>query len=265
MIISCERIRNIVIDALVKESDGDNLTPDQYVVVDGIINKCVFHKERLEAHRGEVQYYIDNIKDMKEGISFLSMCQDKEDSQWGEHPNCEELLLLGLALDILQYPLPREAWQILPGAVPYIILKNRGVRSLMDKVKIRTGRLLVGNFAYDDEKDVKVWKWAMEIEAPICEGVKKFYINVPFMPNDCVVVSSHIEGQSQFVEMNHRSEGYEDWLEAEFKYCERVKKLLCSQSSETIRIFCAAVEEIDQMEYSQSSFIQKLADTGFIK
>lgn len=265
MIINAKRISEIIMDTLVSEKDGQ-LKPNEYVVVEGVVNSCVLHVARLESHRGEVQYYIDNIENIQEGISFLAMCQDRSGRQWGEHRSCEELLLLGLGLGILEYPVPKEAWCILPGAVPYIILKNRGNRTLVDKLKIRTGRLLVGNFGFREQGDVKVWKWAMEIEAPINDGVEKFYINEPFLPGNAVVVSPHIEGQSQFVAMDYDSEGYDEWLESEFKYCERVKKLLCSQSPETIRMFCAGIDEIDKMEYNTSfSFIQKLADIGFIK
>lgn len=129
MLINTERIEEILVDCLIKESDnvnGECLPYNEFTVVDGIVNKYAFHKNRLESYRDEVQNMVNNLcPELKEGISFLNMCMDKDNNQWGEHRDCENLLCLAIGLDILAYPLPKEVWAFLPGAMPFIVLRNK--------------------------------------------------------------------------------------------------------------------------------------------
>lgn len=54
------------------------------------------------------------------GWSFLNMCMTKDGEQWGEHPNMEELMVLGCGLGLMKLQLPRAVWSSLPGGVPYL-------------------------------------------------------------------------------------------------------------------------------------------------
>lgn len=125
-LINAKRVEEILIDCLIKDSDHINckkLPKNKVVVVEGIANKYAFHRERLESYRGEVQGLINNLSpDIKEGISFLNICIDKENNQWGEQRDCENLICLAIGLEIIRYMLPKEAWFLLPGNVPIIII-----------------------------------------------------------------------------------------------------------------------------------------------
>jgi hypothetical protein len=51
------------------------------------------------------------------------MCQDKEDHQWTDfHQTMDELVCLGTAIGKLEYLMPREMWNVLPGGMPYIVV-----------------------------------------------------------------------------------------------------------------------------------------------
>ena len=125
-LINAKRVEEILIDCLIKDSDHINckrLPKNKVVVVKGIVNNYGFHKERLESYREEVRSLLNNLSpDIKEGISFLNICMDKENNQWGEHRDCENLVCLAIGLEIIRYVLPKEAWFLLPGNVPIIAL-----------------------------------------------------------------------------------------------------------------------------------------------
>jgi len=58
------------------------------------------------------------------GASFLNFVLNKNEHTWTDsYGHAEELLLLGLAIDKIQYAIPRPLWQVLPGSAPYVIIK----------------------------------------------------------------------------------------------------------------------------------------------
>jgi hypothetical protein len=93
----------------------------------GVIHAVVpFNPERLEKHKDEISDLLDQLSDdFKRGMSFLKMPFDKYDYQWGEHTNCEELLILGTAIGRLEFCIGREFWKSLPVGVPYFYLLDR--------------------------------------------------------------------------------------------------------------------------------------------
>ncbi len=94
---------------------------------------------RLGFDSRKLHAQLDNIKSMLEELpldfqappegsgcmSFLRMCMNKDDEQWGEHQNCDELLVLGLATGMCSMPMRREVWASLPGSVPYVAVDTR--------------------------------------------------------------------------------------------------------------------------------------------
>lgn len=42
----------------------------------------------------------------------------------GEQLNVQELMILGLGIGKVVYCLPREVWSVLPGGVPYFMVKK---------------------------------------------------------------------------------------------------------------------------------------------
>jgi len=113
----------------VEEEMSDEALVTTAAVGEGIMNRYGFHPERLESHREEVKELLGELSsDFQEtgggGMSFLNACMDKNERQWGEHINVEMLMSLGLALGLVEYCAPRELWPILPGGMPYFVVKN---------------------------------------------------------------------------------------------------------------------------------------------
>lgn len=98
-----------------------------YMLAEGIGCKVGFHPERLRSTDCAVRTLLANLPtqffEKTGGWSFLNMGNDKEGNQWtGLHRTMEQLLLLGLALGRISYCLPREAWAIYPGGMPYLVI-----------------------------------------------------------------------------------------------------------------------------------------------
>lgn len=123
-LIDANRINEIFYDCLYKDDevvDGKPIVPPTLGA--GIrMNEVGFFPERLEKHREEIEKAVGNLPDMfKEGHSFLNLCIDKEQRQWGEHMNCEQLMALGTAIGKMTLLTPREFWPMLPGGMPYLM------------------------------------------------------------------------------------------------------------------------------------------------
>lgn len=122
-----EKVRNIVTDSLYRSEEvPDGIPRADAVIVDGLVGKMGFHPQRLESHRAEVEAILremspDFFADHGGGATFLNLCMDKNGDQWGEHRNCNDLVVLAIGLRLAKYCLPREMWPALPGGMPYIV------------------------------------------------------------------------------------------------------------------------------------------------
>lgn len=129
-----ERTEKILLDCLFKQNEmteemKNGIIPKDSpaVVVKGIVNTFGFHPQRLESHREEVRTLLNEMPDNFHkskggGWSFLQMCVDKNENQWGEHRNMEQLMCLGIGLKMVEYCLPKEMWSALPGSMPYLVI-----------------------------------------------------------------------------------------------------------------------------------------------
>lgn len=109
------------------ELPADGSPPSGAVLVEGIVRKFGLHPERLDEKRCEIREMLLELPtEFSEGggWSFLKMCVDKNGHQWGEHPDMEELLVLGIATKQAAYCMPRDMWSLLPGGVPYVAVRT---------------------------------------------------------------------------------------------------------------------------------------------
>ena len=119
-ILTANKVNALFMACLFKpEEDTTNHIP-----VKGIVNNVGFHPERLEARREEIEVLLAELPNefMKTGgggMSFLNACMDKQGHQWGEHPSMEQLFQLGMGIGKVTCLLPRDAWAVLPGGMPY--------------------------------------------------------------------------------------------------------------------------------------------------
>lgn len=112
---------NAFMDCLFKE-DKDTTN---HVKVEGITSMFELHPQRLEEKQKLVTALLAELpEEFKEGWSFLNLCITKDGEQWtGMHRICEQLAVMAIGLGLMEYCMPREMWIILPGGVPYLIIK----------------------------------------------------------------------------------------------------------------------------------------------
>lgn len=120
--LNANEVRDIFLDCLFKEEEIENGKPiKEAIYVDGVMNKVGFCKDRIKENESLITELLDELpKSFKEGYSFLNLCEDKNGYQWGEHRNCDELMMLGIAIGKMKYLLPREMWAMLSGGMPYV-------------------------------------------------------------------------------------------------------------------------------------------------
>lgn len=123
--INAKKIDEMLKDCMYEEGYTIDNLPDDAVFVEGIMKNFALHPERLKSHKEEVKEMLmelsDDFKKSKGGgTSFLNMCMDKHGSQWGEHINVEQLIVLGIGLNMISYSMPKSMWSILPGGMPYL-------------------------------------------------------------------------------------------------------------------------------------------------
>jgi hypothetical protein len=121
MELNAENVNNVFMDCLFR----DNEDTTNHIKSNGIRNNVGFHSERLKQHEQDIKSMLDCLplefhKDTGGGTTFLNACMDKNGKHWGEHINMEKLFLLGNALNLSKWLMPKEMWSVLPGGMPYV-------------------------------------------------------------------------------------------------------------------------------------------------
>lgn len=127
MLIQASRVNEILMDCLFKDEEiVDGKPVVEPILVEGVVRRLGFHPKRVELYREEIERMIDSLpEDFKKGMSFLNLGVDKEGNHWSMlHATYDELLALGLAIEKLEYTLPRSMWSILPSGLPYVVVKT---------------------------------------------------------------------------------------------------------------------------------------------
>ena len=124
MRLEAATVEAIFMDSLFQQ--GEDTT--ERVEAEGIMTSVGFHPKRLASHEGTVHALLLKLPEdfhagKGGGMSFLNACDDHQGRQWtGEHRIMEQLVLLGLATGHVSFPMPRELWSALPGAMPYFVV-----------------------------------------------------------------------------------------------------------------------------------------------
>lgn len=93
-----------------------------YKLVHGITMSTGFHPIRLKENKPIVANMLLQLPEefhMGTGNSFVYACETKNGVNWGCHKHVEQLLLLGLATELVKYTVPKSMWVGLPGGLPY--------------------------------------------------------------------------------------------------------------------------------------------------
>lgn len=126
--LTAEAVNRIFIDCL--SGDSGLVDNPDVLVIEGIINRFALSKVKVEIHRKDIKdlltelplQFFPSLMGGAGGWSFLQMCVDRNDDQWGEHSNMEQLCVLGLATDMVHWCAPRNLWSMLPGGMPYLLV-----------------------------------------------------------------------------------------------------------------------------------------------
>ena len=78
----------------------DGQAPEGAIIVEGVMTTFGFHPDRLETHREEVRDWLSQMNDnfmidKGGGWSFTQVPFTKDDHQWGEQRDGENLMVLG--------------------------------------------------------------------------------------------------------------------------------------------------------------------------
>lgn len=98
---------------------------------EGAVQTVRFDKASLAAH-GELvlamlmELPVQFRESEGGGWSFLNACEDRHGRLWtGLHMTMAKLFALGQATGMVASLLPREMWDVLPGGVPYYVVRDR--------------------------------------------------------------------------------------------------------------------------------------------
>ncbi len=132
--INAEEVERVFLASMF--DDGE--PTDGYVEVHGIMSHVGFHPQRLQAHAGEINAWLDQLPDAFQekgggGMSFLNACMTASGEQWtGLHERMDQLFMLGMGIGRVKCLLPRSMWSALPGGMPYYVVRDAVAASVND-------------------------------------------------------------------------------------------------------------------------------------
>lgn len=121
-----QEVEEIFIKCLYGEDELiDGKPTTEPIIVNGIKMNVGFSPRNINKYKDKINSFLDITHEtFKEGWSFLNLCLDKNKNLWtGSHSTMEKLLLLGLAIERIEYCCEKNMWEVLPGGMPYIIIK----------------------------------------------------------------------------------------------------------------------------------------------
>jgi hypothetical protein len=118
---------------VVEETFETCYSPTGEVEVDGIRSLGVrFDKTLLADHAELIAFLLGELPDEFKasgggGWSFLNACNDRHGRLWtGLHSTMDKLFMLGMGVGLVECQLPRDMWVVLPGGMPYYLVKDVG-------------------------------------------------------------------------------------------------------------------------------------------
>ncbi len=136
MKLTAQIVHDTFLECLFK--DGEST--DNYKLGEAVLIKVGFNPKRLKEKEPLIDKLLKELptdihKNIGGGISFLNMCVDINDNQWGEHKNIDELVALGIATGKLSFLTPRKMWNLLPGGMPYLVLNL--IKHIMTTISVQ--------------------------------------------------------------------------------------------------------------------------------
>ena len=120
----------LTVEAVTDLSDSclaKDITNPENIFIEGILTKGYYDPKKLEENKSKIiellSEWPSEFKRSQGGWSFMNACIDKNGRQWCDcHSTMELLLMLGMAIGLVTFPMPRELWKALPGGMPYFVI-----------------------------------------------------------------------------------------------------------------------------------------------
>ncbi len=102
--------------------NGNTINEEKVTLIQGVLSRFGLNKARLDANAADIAELLNELpSEFKDGWTFLNMCTDKDGNNWTDlHQTMEQLVVLGIGVNKISYPFPKEMWKALPGGMPYI-------------------------------------------------------------------------------------------------------------------------------------------------
>lgn len=126
--LTSQNVERIFKSCLFDEGYTQEDISERGIKCEGVFVQTILDDIKVNEHRTEILDMLSQLSDKfvrskGGGASFLDMCCKKDGSPWtGDHRYVDLLVCLGLAVKELQYCLPRDYWNILPGRMPFIVI-----------------------------------------------------------------------------------------------------------------------------------------------
>jgi hypothetical protein len=134
--LTTDRVNATFLDCLFRPEEIEDGKPlVESIIVDGVIGKFGFHAGRLNKNSAVIKKLLLELPDEffdvgGGGWAFQNLGKDKLGNSWADtHLTLEQLVCLGLAINHVEYCLPRSEWRTVVGS-PYIRINRLKLKPL---------------------------------------------------------------------------------------------------------------------------------------
>lgn len=104
--------------------------PKGSIVVEGVHNTFVLHRNRLRGAKYELALMLEELDDEFKtngggGWSTTKANITKDGREWGEFHDVEIFVILCIGAGLCHFPIPRPRWSVLPGGMPYLTIDSK--------------------------------------------------------------------------------------------------------------------------------------------
>lgn len=124
--IDPERVKEIFISCMFKESDIVNERPIKQCSIVDVLEKVYFlDTEKINEHKFEIKDMIDLLPDLRKPTSFSNLCLDRANHIWTRDSQMMEILMvLGIAAERIEYSYPRSDWKEKNNGLPMVVERD---------------------------------------------------------------------------------------------------------------------------------------------
>ncbi len=124
--LTAEAVEAVLLSALPETKD----TQGECVEIQGVMGTFRLQKRSLQEQSLTIKELLAQLPnefyaDEGGGWSFLNMCTTANGSLWGQQRDVNNLIVLGLGLELVSFLMPRELWEALPGGMPYVQIVSK--------------------------------------------------------------------------------------------------------------------------------------------